>query len=167
MCNVLQIIVCPFHLFLLSVCCLSFDLRILITPLVSSNSSYTKSLQYKRIIFEVACSKHISYESLCVQLTIIGPVIQLSSVLLFIFTLSCFNWRSLAILLFIYQYCISLSGKVWSHDTSLTSPLFIEVPVPSQESEWNVYVCQGYQCCLYSNDFLCQILELFRQCSII
>ena len=38
---VLQIVVCPFVLFfILSLCCLSFDLRIMITSLVSSNSSY-------------------------------------------------------------------------------------------------------------------------------
>ena len=30
---------------------------------------------------------------------------------------------------------ISLRGKVLVHRTSLTPPLFIEVPVPSQESE--------------------------------
>jgi hypothetical protein len=40
--NILWIVVCPFIIFLLYIlCCLSFfDLRILITPLVSSNSSY-------------------------------------------------------------------------------------------------------------------------------
>jgi hypothetical protein len=40
MCNILWIVVCPFVFFLWPLCCLSFfDLRILITPLVSSNSS--------------------------------------------------------------------------------------------------------------------------------
>ena len=28
-----------------------------------------------------------------------------------------------------------LRGGVWAHNTSLTPPLFIEVPVPSQEME--------------------------------
>ena len=37
---VLQIVVCPFVVFLLPLCCLFFDIRILITLLVSSNSSY-------------------------------------------------------------------------------------------------------------------------------
>ena len=32
--------------------------------------------------------------------------------------------------------------------TSLTSPLFIEVPVPSQESELSMYVCYGYRFCI-------------------
>ena len=30
---------------------------------------------------------------------------------------------------------ISLRGQAWAHETRLTSPLFIEVPAPSQESE--------------------------------
>ena len=30
---------------------------------------------------------------------------------------------------------ISLRDQIWAHRTSLTPPLFIEVPVPSQESE--------------------------------
>ena len=32
---------------------------------------------------------------------------------------------------------ISLRRKVWVHKTGSISPLFIEVPVPSQESEWS------------------------------
>ena len=35
---------------------------------------------------------------------------------------------------------ISLRRKVWPNKTSLTPPLFIEVPVPSQESERYIYV---------------------------
>ena len=43
MCSVLQIVTCPFVLFFWLLRCLSFfDLRILITPLVSSNSSYVE-----------------------------------------------------------------------------------------------------------------------------
>ena len=36
-----------------------------------------------------------------------------------------------------------LRGKVWRHNTSLTLPLFIEVPVPSEESNVSshVFVC--------------------------
>ena len=37
--NVLQIVVCPFALFLLAIVLSFFDLRILITPLISSNYS--------------------------------------------------------------------------------------------------------------------------------
>ena len=36
---------------------------------------------------------------------------------------------------------ISLRGEVWAYNTSLTPPLFIEVLVPSQESEDHVFVC--------------------------
>jgi hypothetical protein len=32
---------------------------------------------------------------------------------------------------------MSLRVDVWAHKTSLTPPLYIEVPVPSQESEWS------------------------------
>ena len=32
-------------------------------------------------------------------------------------------------------------GEVWVYKTSLTQPLFIEVPVPSQVSEWaGIYI---------------------------
>ena len=33
-----------------------------------------------------------------------------------------------------------LEGRVWAHKTSLIPSLFIEVPVPSQESKWS-YIC--------------------------
>jgi hypothetical protein len=39
MCSALWIVVCPLSFFCWPLCCLSFDLRILINPLVSSNSS--------------------------------------------------------------------------------------------------------------------------------
>jgi len=35
----------------------------------------------------------------------------------------------------LHDRIIWLRGEVWAHKTSLTSQLFIEVPVPSQESE--------------------------------
>ena len=35
----------------------------------------------------------------------------------------------------LHDHIISLKGEVWTHKTNLTSPLFIEVPVPSQECE--------------------------------
>jgi hypothetical protein len=34
----------------------------------------------------------------------------------------------------LHDRIISVRGEVWAHKTSLTSPLFIEVHVPSQES---------------------------------
>ena len=36
----------------------------------------------------------------------------------------------------LHERIISLREEVWVHKTSLTLPLFIEVSVPSQESEW-------------------------------
>jgi hypothetical protein len=56
--------------------------------------------------------------------------------------------------------------EVWAHETSLTPPLFIEVPVLSQEIE------RSYTCVLdvsilpLSNIIFCWILQLFRQCDI-
>jgi hypothetical protein len=43
---------------------------------------------------------------------------------------------------------MSLSGEVWVHKTSLTPPLFIEVPVLSQECEWPCICVLGvmYMC---------------------
>jgi hypothetical protein len=35
----------------------------------------------------------------------------------------------------LHDRIISLKGELWAHKTSLTLPLFIEVPVPGQESE--------------------------------
>jgi hypothetical protein len=47
---------------------------------------------------------------------------------------------------------ISLRGEAWVHKTSLTPPLCIEVPVPSQESEQSC-IC-GYRLCLCFYGFL-------------
>ena len=35
---------------------------------------------------------------------------------------------------------ISLRGAVWAYKASLTPPLFIEVPVSSQKSEWSYII---------------------------
>jgi len=41
----------------------------------------------------------------------------------------------------IHNHIISLRGENMTHDSSLTPPLFIDMPVPSQESEqWAHYV---------------------------
>ena len=40
----------------------------------------------------------------------------------------------------LHDRIISLSGEVWAHKTSLTPPLFIGVPVASQESK-RVCIC--------------------------
>ena len=49
---------------------------------------------------------------------------------------------------------MSLSGEVWVHKTSLTPPLFIEVPVLSQECEWPCICVLGVMyMCVRSNDF--------------
>jgi hypothetical protein len=37
----------------------------------------------------------------------------------------------------LHDSIISLRGEVWAYQTSLATPLFIEVPVPSQESGWS------------------------------
>jgi hypothetical protein len=44
------------------------------------------------------------------------------------------------ILLFFYLNEFALRGEVWAHTTNLTLPLFIEVSLPSQESEQS-YIC--------------------------
>jgi len=42
----------------------------------------------------------------------------------------------------LHDHIISLRGEVWANTTSLTPPSFIEVPVPSQESERSyMYIC--------------------------
>jgi len=38
---------------------------------------------------------------------------------------------------------ISLRGEVWTHKTSLTPPLYIEVPVPTEECEWSCICMLG------------------------
>ena len=55
LCNVLKIIVCPFVLFILLVVCLScFDIRLLITPLVSSNFSLAIGFHVP-LLFDFEC----------------------------------------------------------------------------------------------------------------
>ena len=55
-----------------------------------------------------------------------------------------------------------LRKEVWVRTTNLTLPLFIEVPVPSQENE-RLCACNYMQA--RGNKFSSyQILELFRQC---
>ena len=58
----------------------------------------------------------------------------------------------------LHDRIMSLRRKVWVDKTSLTPPLFIEVPVPSQESDSSCI------CVLPISTSL--ILELFRQCGI-
>ena len=52
-------------------------------------------------------------------------------------------------------------GEIWVHKTSLNPQCFIEVPVPSQESERSCICVLGV-----SNLLLLTIMELFRQCGI-
>ena len=44
---------------------------------------------------------------------------------------------------------VSLRGKIWAHTNSLIPPPFIEVPVPSQESEWSRIRVLWYWFCLF------------------
>ena len=47
------------------------------------------------------------------------------------------------------DHIIALRKEVLTHKISLTSPLFIELPVPNQKCELsNIYVCYGYRFCL-------------------
>ena len=65
------------------------------------------------------------------------------------------------------------STQIWLHKTSLTLPLFIEVSVPSQESEWSCICVLGVSIwplsmilsieCWNCSDSVV-VLELFRQC---
>ena len=57
---------------------------------------------------------------------------------------------------------ISLSRVAWAHETSLTMPLFTEVPVPSQENEWYCICVLGVSILPLSMIFIFD-LELFRQ----
>ena len=40
-------------------------------------------------------------------------------------------------------HIMSLRGEVWAHKTSLTSPLFMYLPVPNQKSERSCIVVLG------------------------
>jgi len=37
----------------------------------------------------------------------------------------------------LHDQVISLREEIWFHKTSLTPTVFIEVPLPTQESEWS------------------------------
>ena len=70
------------------------------------------------------------------------------------------------------QYCIDISDQinfhcfityiVWAHQSSLTLPLFIQMPVPSQVSKQSHICLLGYWFCFFLPFWYC-ILELFRQ----
>jgi len=49
------------------------------------------------------------------------------------------------IICFLQNYQIFVIYCIWDHTTSLTPPLFIEVPVPNHERD--VFICQGHQLC--------------------
>lgn len=51
----------------------------------------------------------------------------------------CYNWDRNGALISL-KIVISVRGEVRGHKTSLTQPLFIEVPLPSQGREWS-YIC--------------------------
>jgi hypothetical protein len=56
----------------------------------------------------------------------------------------------------------SLRGDAWAHKTSLTLPLFTEVPVPSQKSERScICVLEDMDFASFYN-FFYLILELFQ-----
>jgi len=59
---------------------------------------------------------------------------------------------------------ISLRMEVWVSNNRLTTPLFIEEPVPSQERERSC-IYSRYRFCLFPRFFYCA-LELCRQCGI-
>ena len=67
---VLQIVVCPSNFWPL--CCLSFDLRILITPLVSSNCSYLNNIPKTAILTFVLFLKQSLYISTTSSSLLIG-----------------------------------------------------------------------------------------------
>ena len=51
---------------------------------------------------------------------------------------------------------ISLRVEVWAHITSLTPPHFIEVAVPSLESEWScICVLEVMYLCVRGHVFVC------------
>jgi hypothetical protein len=69
--------------------------------------------------------------------------------------------------IFLSPALISLKEEVWVHQTSLTPPLIIEVPVPDQESERScICVLEVSVLPLGTVCFLFWILELFRKCDI-
>ena len=56
----------------------------------------------------------------------------------------------------------SFKEDAWAHKTSLTSSPLIEIPVPSQESEWSC------SCMLGASIWpLSMLSKLFRQCGIL
>jgi hypothetical protein len=78
-CSVLEIVFCP--VFVWSMCCLSFNLRILIDPLVSSNSSNHnyKAVYIDVLLFFVSAFNLVTSFYLCVW-TVIFLYLDLGSV---------------------------------------------------------------------------------------
>jgi hypothetical protein len=84
----------------------------------------------------------------------------------YIITLSSWLYVRFDILLVsvkhLHDRITSLRGKVWAHQTSLTPSLFIEVPVPSQESERSRICVLGVSILPVSEIFY-WVWEMFRQ----
>jgi len=57
-----------------------------------------------------------------------------------------------------------IRGEVWAHKTSLTPPLFIDAPVPNQESV-RLYICAIGVSILAFSTICYWISELFPLCS--
>jgi len=82
--------------------------------------------------------------------------------------ISVISWQSVLFTggKYLNDRIISLIGKVWVHKTSLTRHFFfIEVPVPSPESERSYICVRDIDFCLFLW-FIYWILELFRQCGV-
>jgi len=54
----------------------------------------------------------------------------------------------------LHDHIISLRGEVWDNKISLTPPLFIEIPVPSQECDQSCIVVLGLSILHISTSFL-------------
>jgi hypothetical protein len=72
---------------------------------------------------------------------------------------------------YLHVCIVSIKWDVCDHKTSLTPPLFIEVLVAIQESEWSCLYGHVYGCYRCPFRFflwlLYWILEMFRQCGIL
>ena len=109
-------------------CLFSFDIRILIVPLVSSNSSYTITLDDHRFFFSLFFLVFLCYW-VRVAPSLDEEVCRFSFVLLFAIILSVLRWSPLIspnfLPVFWFQTLLYDLNDCYLHNVSSISPIFI------------------------------------------
>ena len=112
-----------------------FDIRIMISPLISSNSSYTRTCSLYSPLFRswLKLSALFNRANIMHMIISVSPRLNISYIMFkiiafFIITLLARLYARVRILLLcgmhLHGHLISLRGEAWAHKTSYTPPLY-------------------------------------------